>query len=253
MPIEGRSRTTKKMTCRLFTKNNPHWEKELDWHWTREIFFLRLWGIEESNVSSSSFTTNASRRRWSGSFLKNERKSSESIPTISSLVWQSVESVQDRRMRKQEKIPVLYWFFRNNWLFPSSSGHSGRNLIDHSLQDNVIIQSNFFQRIYHDVRSIYIIINSGLIAGGQKFEQETDNVLPACWSYGQKSQGSWCDWLECTASCTIPAESMEETSRRSILGRHQSCSEERIDILSDTVERHHPSRNTSSLLYSESC
>ena len=28
-------------------------------------------------------------------------------------------------------------------------GHSGRNLIDPSLQDNVIIQSNFFQYIYH--------------------------------------------------------------------------------------------------------
>ena len=28
-------------------------------------------------------------------------------------------------------------------------GHSGRNLIDLSLQDNVIIQSGFFQHIYH--------------------------------------------------------------------------------------------------------
>ena len=28
-------------------------------------------------------------------------------------------------------------------------GHSGRNLIDPSLQDNVIIQSGFFQHIYH--------------------------------------------------------------------------------------------------------
>ena len=28
-------------------------------------------------------------------------------------------------------------------------GHSGRSLIDPTLQDNVIIQSNFFQYIYH--------------------------------------------------------------------------------------------------------
>ena len=28
-------------------------------------------------------------------------------------------------------------------------GHSGRNLIDPSLQDNVVIQSGFFQHIYH--------------------------------------------------------------------------------------------------------
>ena len=28
-------------------------------------------------------------------------------------------------------------------------GHSGRNLIDPSSQDNVVIQSEFFQHIYH--------------------------------------------------------------------------------------------------------
>ena len=46
---------------------------------------------------------------------------------------------------------------------------------------------------------------------------------------------------------------MEETSRRSILGRHQSCYWEKIDILSDSIEGNYPSRNTSSLLYSKSC
>ena len=30
MPIKGKSKTTKKRTCRLFTKNSPFWEKELD-------------------------------------------------------------------------------------------------------------------------------------------------------------------------------------------------------------------------------
>ena len=33
--------------------------------------------------------------------------------------------------------------------FRALQGHSGRNLIDPSLQDNVIIQSGFFQHIYH--------------------------------------------------------------------------------------------------------
>ena len=46
---------------------------------------------------------------------------------------------------------------------------------------------------------------------------------------------------------------MEETSRRGILGRHRSCDLERIDILSDPIDCNHPSRNTSSLLYSVSC
>ena len=30
MPIKCNSKTTKKRTCRLFTKNSHHWEKELD-------------------------------------------------------------------------------------------------------------------------------------------------------------------------------------------------------------------------------
>ena len=43
------------------------------------ILSLRIWGIEESNLSFSSFTASASRRRRSDSFLENEEKSSESI------------------------------------------------------------------------------------------------------------------------------------------------------------------------------
>ena len=41
--------------------------------------------------------------------------------------------------------------------------------------------------------------------------------------------------------------------RHRMLGRHQSCSEERIEVLSDSIERYHASCNISSLLYSESC
>ena len=46
---------------------------------------------------------------------------------------------------------------------------------------------------------------------------------------------------------------METTSRRSIVGRHQSCSKEMIEVLSDAIERYHSLQNTPSLLYPESC
>ena len=46
---------------------------------------------------------------------------------------------------------------------------------------------------------------------------------------------------------------MEETSRRGILGWYWSCNSKRINILSDSIECNHPSRNTSSLLYSKCC
>ena len=53
--------------------------------------------------------------------------------------------------------------------FRALQGHSGRNLIDPPLQDNVVIPSNFFQHIYHIgcVFNLHSIINSGLIPGGQ--------------------------------------------------------------------------------------
>ena len=60
-------------------------------------------------------------------------------------------------------------------------GHSGRNLIDLSLQDNVIIQSGFFQHIYHIgcTFNLHSIINNGLILGGQNSsKRQTVFFLP---------------------------------------------------------------------------
>ena len=60
-------------------------------------------------------------------------------------------------------------------------GHSGRNIIDPSLKDNVIIPSNFFQCINHVGCAInfHSIINSGLIPGGQNLSnRQTVFFLP---------------------------------------------------------------------------
>ena len=47
-------------------------------------------------------------------------------------------------------------------------GHSGRNLIDPSLKDNVVIQRGFFPHIYHIgcAFNLHSIFNNGLIPGG---------------------------------------------------------------------------------------
>ena len=52
-------------------------------------------------------------------------------------------------------------------------GHSGRNLIDPSLQDNVLIPDDFFEYIYHAgcAINLHSIINSGLIPGGQNLSK----------------------------------------------------------------------------------
>ena len=53
--------------------------------------------------------------------------------------------------------------------FRALQGNSGRNLIDPSLQDNVVTQGGFFQHIYHIgcAFNLHSIINNGLIPGGQ--------------------------------------------------------------------------------------
>ena len=65
--------------------------------------------------------------------------------------------------------------------FRALQGHSGRNLIDPSLQDNVVIQSGFFQHIYHIgcVFNLISIINNGLTPGGQNSsKRQTVFFLP---------------------------------------------------------------------------
>ena len=65
--------------------------------------------------------------------------------------------------------------------FRALQGHSGRNLIDPSLQDNVVVPSNFFQHTYHVGCAFnrHSIINSGLIPGGQNSsKRQTEFFLP---------------------------------------------------------------------------
>ena len=53
-------------------------------------------------------------------------------------------------------------------------GHSGNNLIDLTLQDNVVIGSGIFHHIYHIgcAFNLHSIINNGLIPGGQDLSRK---------------------------------------------------------------------------------
>ena len=65
--------------------------------------------------------------------------------------------------------------------FRALQGHSGRSLIDLSLQDNVIIQCGLFHHIYHIgcAFNLHSIINKGLIPGGQdSSKRQTVFFLP---------------------------------------------------------------------------
>ena len=52
-------------------------------------------------------------------------------------------------------------------------GHSGRSLVDPSLEENVLIPNDFFEYIYHIgcAINLHSIMNSGLIPGGQNLSK----------------------------------------------------------------------------------
>ena len=80
-----------------------------------------------------------------------------------------MENIFASRRRSKKEIPVLSGDPGTIVYFRALQGHSGRNLFDLLLQDNVVIPSNFFQHIYHIgcAFNLHSIISSGLIPGGQ--------------------------------------------------------------------------------------
>ena len=88
---------------------------------------------------------------------------------VGKLVWQQekVQYCSDNSGR------ILY--------FRALQGHSGHNLIDPTLQDNVIIQRGTFHHIFHVgcAFNLHSIINNGLIPGGQDLSRrQTVFFLP---------------------------------------------------------------------------
>ena len=132
-------------------------------------------------------------------------------------------------------------------------GHSGRSPIDPTLQNNVVIPSNFFQYIYVGCAiSLHSIINSGLTPGGQNLINRQTAFFTLVDPMDKNHKDP--DTIDLNAPRHAQhAYSMGEASKCGVLGRHTTCSTERIEVLSDSIERDHSSRNTPSLLYSESC
>ena len=134
-------------------------------------------------------------------------------------------------------------------------GHSGRSLIDPSLQDNVTIQCGLFQHIYHKgcAFNLHSIINNGLIPGGQDSSQRQTVFFLLIDPRDKEHQ----DPEHIDFSVPRRAQYLHIAWKK-----HKDAVfwvdidlaiQKRIDILSDSIECNYPSRNTSSLLYSKSC
>ena len=134
-------------------------------------------------------------------------------------------------------------------------GHSRRNPIDPTLQDNVLIPNNFFEYIYHIgcAVSSHSITKSGLIAGGQNSSRERQTVYFTPVNPMNKEHK---DRYEIDFTAPRLAWYKQKTWKR-----HQDtlywvdiqlAQRKWIEVLSNKIERNHPLRYTPSLLYLES-
>ena len=131
-------------------------------------------------------------------------------------------------------------------------GHSGRNLIDPSLQDNVSIPDNFFEYIYH-VRcaiSLHSITNSGLIAGGQNSSRDRQTVFFTAVNPIDKDHKDPHE-LDLTKPRLASYKQKWKVHQDTVYWVDIQLAH-RIEVLSNKIERSHPPRCTPSLLYLES-
>ena len=124
-----------------------------------------------------------------------------------------------------------------------------------SLQDNVIIPDGFFKYIYHVgcAINLHSIINSGLIPGGQNLSNRQTVFFLLVDPMDKNHNDPVNIDLEAPRLAQYMHKAWKKHQKYGVLGRHQCCFEERMEVLSDSIERDHSSRNASSLLYSESC
>ena len=163
--------------------------------------------------------------------------------------WQKAEA-----KRKDFNIVLIHQDTKCFYL-QALQGHSGRNPIDPSLQDNVVIQSEFFHHIYHIgcTFNLHSIINNGLIPGGQNSsKRQTVFFLPI-----DPMDKSNKDPDDIDLNVPRHAQYLHNAWRKHLDAVYwvdvNLAIRKRIDILPDSIECNHPSRNTSSLLYPESC
>ena len=169
-PIKSKSKTAKERTCWLFTEHHSDEWKKVDWYWTRKIFSLSAYEISKKVIHLLRHSQTVQREEdgavqfWRiKNYLQNQFPQTQ---YWSDDRWKACLAAGGGAKKRYQYCSdnsgtILY--------LRALQGHSGHNLIDPSLQDNVVIQNGFFQHIYHIgcAFNLHSIINNGLIPGGQ--------------------------------------------------------------------------------------
>ena len=75
--------------------------------------------------------------------------------------------------------------------------------------------------------------------GRTNFEQKTHGILYVWWSYEQRTQRPKQNWPRSTASCKAGHHQKKWKKKHGVIGRDKFCSKERIQVLSNKIERNH--------------
>ena len=170
MPIKGKSKTAKNRTCWLFTEHHSDECKELDWYWTRESLSLSAYEVSKKVIHLLRHSQQVQREDDGAVHFWRIKEHLQSqftqIPFWSDNRWKACLAAGGGAKWRYQYCTDVSWKIVYLRALP---GHSGRNLIDPSLQDNVVIQSEFYHHIYHIgcAFNLHSIINNGLILGGQ--------------------------------------------------------------------------------------
>ena len=160
-----------------------------------------------------------------------------------------MEEQHRKKRRRQEKYQHCTDVSGAILYLRALQGHSGRNLVDPSLQDSVLIPDVFFKYIYHVgcAINLHSIINSGLKPGGQNLSKRQTVFFLLVDPMDNEHKDP--DTID------LGAPRLARYMHRA-WKKHQNtenCSKERIEVLSDSIERDHSLQYTPSLLNPESC
>ena len=116
-------------------------------------------------------------------------------------------------------------------------GHSGRNAIDPTLQDNVLIPNNFFEYIYHNgcAINLHLITSAGLIPGGQNLGRERQTVFFTAVNPMNKDHGDPQELDLTKPRLASYKQKWKKAPGYGVLGRYTACSTERIEVLSNKM------------------
>ena len=167
---------SKERTCWLFTEHHSDEWKKVDCYWTRR--FLSAYEISKKVIHLLRLSEQVQRENDGAvQFWRIKNHLQNQFPQIqywSDHSWKvclAAGGGPKRRYQYCTDISATIIYLRA----------LGRNLIDPSLQDNVIIQRWFFQHIYHIgcAFNLHSIINNGLTPGGQNSsKRQTVFFLP---------------------------------------------------------------------------